>query len=305
MLRESTIMAISSGVGSRIWSFLDGFRMPDSMVVHPDAGSDAARLVVEYHNSKPIDLLEFSASLEALAREHQSHMHSDRPGLDIDETRLLIIDVRKGSIILELTAALAPIISTMEVTNTAITFIEHFKKFGIPLASRNGRAPDASTQQLKNMGDTVQAIASDREGQFVIAARYSNGEVIQEFRVESEGARNMVENAQAQRREIEDRSSSALNRVLMRLHQSSVADPKVGKRTTEKGVIERIDLTPRTLVYVTDLVGQRIKSQILQPDGNPYSKGFIVDVDIETVGGRPKVYRILEVHEVLDLSDDE
>jgi len=279
--------------------------MPDTMVVHPDTKIDAARLVVEYHNSQPIDLLEFSASLEALAREHQSHMHTNRPGLDIDETRLLIIDVRKGSIILELTAALAPIISTMEVTNTAISFIEHFKKFGLPLASKNGRAPDASTQQLKNFGDTVQAIAAQKDGQFIMAARHSDGNTIQEFRVESLGARNIVENAQAQRREIEDRSSSALKRVLMRLHQSSVADPKVGKRTSEKGVIERIDATPRTLVYVSDLVGQRIKSEILQPDGNPYSKGFIVDVDVETVGGRPKVYRILEVHEIIDISDDE
>lgn len=279
--------------------------MPGAMVVHPDADGDAARLVVEYHNSQPIDLLEFSASLEALAREHQSHMHTDRPALDIDETRLLIVDVRKGSIVLELTAALAPIISTMEVTNTAVSFIEHFKKIGLPLASKNGRAPDASSHQLKNFGDTVQAIAADRDGQFILAARHTDGETIQEFRVESLGARNMVENSQAQRRELEDRSSSALKQVLMRLHQSSVADPKVGKRTSEKGIIERIDTTPRTLIYVSDLVGQRIKSQILQPDGNPYSKGFIVDVDVETVGGRPKVYRILEVHEIIDLSDDE
>ena len=279
--------------------------MPDSIVVYPDTRGEGARVVVEYHNSQPIDLLEFSASLEALAREHQSHMNTSRPGIDVDETRLLIVDVRKGSIILELTAALAPIISTMEVTNTAVSFIEHFKKFGLPLSSKNGRAPDANTQQLKNFGDTVQAIAADRDGQFILAARHSDGEILQEFKVESLGARNMVENAQAQRREIEDRSSSALKRVLMRLHQSSVADPKVGKRTSEKGVIERIDTTPRTLVYVSDLVGQRIKAQILQPDGNPYAKGFIVDVDVETVGGRPKVYRILDVHEIIDISDEE
>jgi hypothetical protein len=91
----------------------------------------------------------------------------------------------------------------------------------------------------------------------------------------------------------------------MRLHQSSLADARVGKRTSEKGIIERIDTTPRSLVYISELAGQRIKEEIIRPGGNPYGKGFIVDVDVETLGGRPKVYRILEVHDVIELDDDD
>ena len=89
----------------------------------------------------------------------------------------------------------------------------------------------------------------------------------------------------------------------MTLHQSSVEGLKIGKKTSEKGIVERIDQVPRTLIYASDLAGQRIKDEILKPDGNPFQKGFIVDLDVETVGGRPKVYRVIAVHEVIDLDE--
>ena len=277
--------------------------MDDMLLIDHQSGN-AARLVVEFHHSEPIDLLEFSASLEALAREHQALVQKARPTLDASETRLLLIEVRKGSTVLELVQALAPIISSIEVTNSVLSFVEHLRRLGLPLSSERGRAPDATTQQLKNMSDCVQTIAADQKGAFVVSARHQTGEVLQEFRVESSGAREIVANAQSQIREIEAKSSSTMHKVLMRLHQSSISDPKVGKRASERGIIERIDAVPRALIYVSELAGQQIKDEIVKPGGNPYSKGFIVDVDVETVGGRPKAYRIMDVHDVIDLDDD-
>jgi hypothetical protein len=91
----------------------------------------------------------------------------------------------------------------------------------------------------------------------------------------------------------------------MHLHQSSVEDLKVGKRTSEKGIVEAVDMTPRALIYASDLAGQQIKEVILEPGGNPYQKAFVIDMDVETVNGRPRAYRVLEVHQVLDLDEDE
>ncbi|WP_147405468.1 hypothetical protein [Cereibacter sphaeroides] len=156
---------------------------------------------------------------------------------------------------------------------------------------------------MKNLGDAVQSIVKDSSGQLNVRARYRNGEILQELVISRDEARTIAENAAAQRKEIEDKGSSPLKKVLMRLHQSSVEDLKVGKRTSEKGIVERIDMVPRTLVYVSDLAGQRIKEEILKSEGNPFQKGFIVDLDVETVAGKPRLYRILEVHEIVDLED--
>lgn len=276
-----------------------GGGMPQTHKVAPDA----ARIEIIIRNDDPIELLDFTASLTGMAREHEARLRAERPGIDIDETRLLIVDVRKGSIILELLPALAPIISTAEVTNTAVAFVDHLKALADALRLPGGRAQAATTQQLKNMGDTVQAIAKDSSGKLTIAARHQDGEIIQEFVVSRSDARQISENAAAQRKEIEDKSSAPHRKVLMRLHQSSVDALKVGKRTSDKGIIERIDETPRALVYVSDAAGQKVKDEILKSEGNPFQKGFIVDLDVETVAGKPRVYRILEVHEIIDLDE--
>lgn len=231
-------------------------------------------------------------------------MRRDRPDIDHEETRLLVVDVRKGSIILELVPALAPFIATAEVTETAIKFVEHMKMLAGGLKVPGGRASDATTAQLKNMSDAVVAVAKDSNGKLKIAARHQSGDVIQELIITRDEGRAISENANSQRKEIESKGNVQYPRVLMRLHQSSVENLKVGKRTSEKGIVERIDMTPRTLIYASDLAGQRIKDEILQSHGNPFQKGFVIDLDVETVGGRPKAYRVLDVHEVIDLDED-
>ena len=264
---------------------------------------DVAHIEVVIRNADPIDLLDFTASLTAIAREHEARLKVRMPGVDVDETRLLIVDVRKGSIILELLPVLAPIIATAEVTNTAVDFVAHFSRMIGQLRVPGGRVESPTTAQLKNLNDTVQTVANDSNGALSIAARYQNGDIIQELIISTGEARTVTANATDQRREIEARSSDTMRHVLMRLHQSSVDDLKVGRRTSEKGIIERIDETPRTLVYVSDLAGQRIKDEIFKDGGNPFQKGFIVDVDVETVRGKPKLYRVLAVHDGLDLDD--
>ena len=261
-------------------------------------------IVVVIENTDPIDLLDFTASLTGLAREHEARVRVQRPGLDLDETRLLIVEVRKGSIILEMLPALAPIITNVEYANTAIDFVKHMAGMVGQLKLPGGRLDDPTTAQLKNLGDTVQSIVRDSTGRLKIEARYKHGKVLQELVIEKDDAVVIEANVTGQRREIEQSKSVAYPRVLMRLHQSSVEDLRVGKRTSEKGIVESIDMTPRTLIYVSDLAGQRIKEEIMKPDGNPFQKGFVIDLDVETVGGKPRAYRVIEVYDIIDLDDD-
>lgn len=265
---------------------------------------EVPRIVVVIENSEPIDLLDFTSSLTGLAKEHEARMRADNPGLDIEETRLLIMEVRKGSIIMEMLPAFAPIVSTMEITNTAVSFVEHLTHLAERLRKPGGRLEDPTTAQLKNLTDTVQAVVRDSTGRLSIEARYKNGKVLQELIIEKDDAITIEANSVAQRRELEQAKSVPYPRVLMRLHQSSVENLRIGKRTSEKGIVESIDATPRPLIYASDLAGQRIKDEISKADGNPFQKGFVIDLDVETVGGRPRVYRVVEVYDIIDLDED-
>jgi predicted nucleic acid-binding Zn ribbon protein len=59
------------------------------------------------------------------------------------------------------------------------------------------------------------------------------------------------------------------------------------------------------LIYASDLAEQRIKHEISEADDNVFRKGFIVDVNVETRGGRPVAYRIANLHQVIELPDDD
>lgn len=277
--------------------------MTEGLLV-PLLSMEGPRIVIEIHNSQPIDLLDFTGSLTALAREHEAALKRERPGLAAEESRLLVVDIRRGSIVLELVAALAPFVSQAELINTSVDFVRNIGDALSLLRQPGGRLPDATTQRLKNLNDTVRAIANDSSGKMDIYARHQDGDVLQEFAVQRSEAVTIQQNIAAQRKEIEHQSNEPLRPVLMRLHQSSIEDLKVGKRTAEKGVVERIDLAPRTLIYVSDLAGQTIKSAILAHEGNPFQKAFVVDVDVEYVNGRARAYRVLNVYDVIDLEDE-
>ena len=270
----------------------------------PVLAKDGPRIVVEIHNGQPVDLLDLTSSLNAFSREYEANLKKNRPGLHSEESRLLVVDVRRGSIIFEIVVALAPFVSQVEILNTTVDFVKNMKDALGFLSVPNGRLPDTNTQQLKNLNDTVKTIANDSNGHLEIYARHEDGRVIQEIVVRKNDAINIQANAAAQRKEIGHQESERLNRVLMRLHQSSVEDLRLGKRTSEKGVVEKIDLIPRTLIYVSDHAGRVIKAAISDQQGNPFQKAFVVDVDVETINGKPRAYRILDVHDVLEFPEE-
>jgi len=44
---------------------------------------------------------------------------------------------------------------------------------------------------------------------------------------------------------------------------------------------------------------------MLLDDANPFTKMFIVDVTVETVKGKPALYRILDVLEIMDMPSED
>ncbi len=47
-----------------------------------------------------------------------------------------------------------------------------------------------------------------------------------------------------------------------------------------------------------------MKHEITEADENIFKKGFMVDVNVETKGGRPVAYRVTNLHQVIDLPED-
>ena len=72
---------------------------------------------------------------------------------------------------------------------------------------------------------------------------------------------------------------------------------KDGTDRGNKGVIDAISDRKLGLVFDSDL----LEDEILRSAQNPMLKGYIVDVIVQTVLGKPAAYKIMALHDVIDL----
>ena len=46
-----------------------------------------------------------------------------------------------------------------------------------------------------------------------------------------------------------------------------------------------------------------VKRKIVDQENNPFQKAFLVDAEVKTADGKPMLYRILDVKDVMDRDD--
>ena len=85
--------------------------------------------------------------------------------------------------------------------------------------------------------------------------------------------------------------------------RTDVGNAIVGKRSGERVKIEEVHSKPLALMYASELAEERLKHEIREAEENVYKKGFVVDVNVRFVNGKPSVFAVTNVHEVIDLPD--
>src|SRR3546814_12170374 len=89
-----------------------------------------------------------------------------------------------------------------------------------------------------------------------------------------------------QKRELDKIEHADHSRVLMTFERSRKSDSDINKPTGELVVIEAADSKQKALIYASELVEQRVKTEIREADDNIYKKGFIVDAKLKSRQGR-------------------
>ena len=152
------------------------------------------------------------------------------------------------------------------------------------------------------------AIAKDSDGSLALsAAIYEDGErdVRVAFQFDTREAREAEREIADHRRELEHVTDADHQRVLMSFTRTNVAHAKAGKRSGENVLIEALHSRPLPIVYASSLAEERIRHEIAEADENVYKKAFDVDVNVELRNNKPIAYRIVAVHDVIDLPDDD
>ncbi|HEV2865381.1 MAG TPA: hypothetical protein VGX37_02620 [Allosphingosinicella sp.] len=269
-------------------------------------------IIMRLKTRDPIEIGDFVSAFTALGNEYERFIRAYRPDL-APEAQIYVREVREGSIEAELIPWAVAGVTVMINNMDKILILEEFVRlYGGRLMAffkPGGRLPDASKSELVDFMGQVLAVANDRDGSAEIeAVQYEDQQrqVRAAVKFRTPEARTARAQIVEQRKELQNRGDIDHERVLMRFVRPSIEDAKLGQRTGERAIIDKVHAKALPVVYASELAEQRIRHEMLKGHENVFRKLFDVDVNVELrADGRPLAYRIVAVHTITDMPDEE
>lgn len=249
-------------------------------------------LSVKIENKRPVALTDLTLSLNCFADEYARF--NETTGDDApkgQELQLFVREIRSGSIITELVAAAPFALPFVEHAETVIEYAKHIQVALNFLLGNSDKKPDGVAKSTyQNISSIVEPIAKDGGSMLVIGTINAEKDAVINITVNSVEA-NAIQNAA--KREIaalKEPEVGKREKVLMHWYQAR-NDPD--SKTGDRAMIESIHRSPVKTIFADD----EIKSRMLATDPNPFKLAFVVDVGIETISGKPALYKVLHLHE--------
>lgn len=258
--------------------------------------SDSA-LRIELKNHDPVELLDFTYSFFSIADEYKRYVEAEY-GNDVskENINLYVKDIRSGSIIVDLVShapAVLPVLAAAQNIEAIIKFASYLKTVYDFLLGKSGEKPNISKINYKNISGFIEPVAKDKSSQMNIHA-VINGDVNYIFGLSSVDA-NAAQNAAG-------REMSLLAEPVTGVHKSVVlywfqARKDITSQAGDKAIIESISLNPIKTIFRDESV----KRSMLLGIENPFTCGFLVDVEVGTMGGgKPVLYKVLNFYDCID-----
>ncbi|RVT47918.1 hypothetical protein EMM73_04010 [Rheinheimera sediminis] len=251
------------------------------------------RLEIRINNTKPVALEDLSLSL--LAFNHQFHKFVDSETNKETEicTELLIKEVRTGSIVIELVSYAAPILPLLWEGGTLTQWASVVQNTCKWLLGKLDRPPRELTKQdLQDWNKFVEPVAKDNASQLNINVS-DNGKVINQFFINSNDANTIQKRISGLIENYDTPEDNIHRRKVMYWYQTKF-DPN--SDTGNKAIIDGLSKTALKVMFENNAV----KDAMLHADskfGKPWHElAYIVDVEVQTVRGIPKLYKVLKYY---------
>ncbi len=269
---------------------------------------EGPRLELRIDTKNPVELRQFVGTFLGIGNQFESH-YGKLHGVTRGTAKFYVREVRKGSVIADLVPYFLPAsgaaglaLAAIRNANDLISFAKSISE-GIGFLGRmGGRLPNATKSELADYYNTVSAIAQDTDGSLSLAV-YEDSEKRIAFQFGTEEARIAERNIVEQRMELDVTDDADHKRVLMSFVRTNLAHAPTGKKSGELVEIESIHSKALPIVYSSRLAEERIRHEVADADDNVFKKAFDVDVNVEMRGGKPIAYRLVAVHNVIDIPD--
>ncbi|PBN41667.1 hypothetical protein [Sphingobium sp. D43FB] len=272
---------------------------------------DDAHLILRIETKTPVELSDFVSAFVGFGSQFERFHDREYPE-ETGGAGFFVREVRAGSIIAELVPyigvaavpVLGGVMTGVKHANDLKKFVENYGATITKYFKRGGRELKASKGDLNDFHKTVRAVAHDSDANLSLAV-FEDGEQRVAFEFDTAQAREAEHNILEHRQELERTTAADHEKVLMVFTKTGVAHAKTGKRSGETVQIEAIHPRALPIVYASTLAEERIRHEIAEADDNVYKKAFDVDVNVELRGGKPIAYRLVAVHDVIDLPDED
>ncbi len=257
-------------------------------------------LRIEIKNQKPLELLELTKSLISLANQFNSYVTEHGQTKNDREAKLYVKEIKSGSVIMELVEfASKTAIPFAENVSTIVGFAGHLKKVYNFFLGKEKELPNTFNQSdYKDLSQIVNPIANDNAAQLNVSTTV-NGDLnlyLTLNSTESNAVQHIIEK-KSKELKLPSTISATNNKVLLTLYQMRT---DIKAKAGNKGIIEDIHDKPLNLIFDDESINQ----SMLHGDFNPNDKIFVVDVIVQTSGGKPAAYKITQFHEAFDKVDE-
>lgn len=256
--------------------------------------AEEATLTIRFENKRPVDLLDLASSLQSFAARYTDFARDQ--GYDPIEgnVRLFIKELRTGSIIAELSTLAEQASFVLEHKDVLAGFVSHVNELAqFFLRFVPGLKAPVTRKEAEQLSRFVEPVAKDAGSQLFLTVGPQSQVTINQFHINSEQA-NAIQNGIrrfAGRASLPD--NGFFRNELLYIHQARDA---LHSRTGDLGVIERFSDRPVKLRFLSE----DAKRRIIDHPENPFKFAFLVDGRVSTVEGKPALYEIFAVHDVIE-----
>jgi hypothetical protein len=273
-----------------------------------------ARLKLQFDVNEPVELVDLTLALGSFGNQYQKFVEWKTRDTKIepadfdDAVKLYVTKIESNCIITELAGFCA---SALPVIHHAVEYGKTYVEFAGYCNSAISFLKEKKLSKVwtfwkwqrrdcQDWANVLAPVAKHKPGRLHLAVveqieKDSTKRLI-DYSYESDAVVAAQQGAIKQLESQELEEAADHKKVVMhipQMHETKVK--KTGKSSPDLGIIESIYPKELPILWLSDMDARRVKSQ----KKSPFSLNYVVDVNVQRVGGVPRAYRILKLHDLL------
>lgn len=272
-------------------------------------------VIIKFDVEDPIGLDELIAGFSAISSQYRKTLDDHGHRGEKSNARLYVSRISDGCIEVEVAVYALVFKEVVQAMDYSLIMTDFTVRVGrlVDYFSGKGRGADRpSKSDTKDAKNFLDAVANRNSPHINIKkAKYVkvDGEYKQEIEIEWDIDSDKIHaaSAAAERELLEqgqDTSDDTKKNVLFVWHQANRDPGKSQGRTGDKAIVPTVSQRPLPVFFPAGT--DAVKRAMTHTEENPlFRRGYMVDVNVQYLDGKPRVYTVLEMHTPVDLDDPE